>query len=190
MLSKKRLPNLLTFGRVLCIPVVVAGGLSGGVGEWIALTAFICACVTDGLDGYYARAWHSTTSLGRFLDPVADKLLVGATLLLLTAMGRIQGYHLWAAVIILCREILVSGLREFLAEIRVQLPVTQLAKWKTTIQMIGLACLLVHLPSPYQEGVSFVGYLGLWTGSLLSLMTGYHYVRSIASHFVSDRTGA
>lgn len=183
MTLKASVPNVLTIARVFCIPVVVAGGLMGGrFGEWLAFLAFVSACITDGLDGYYARAWKTVSAFGRFLDPVADKLLVGSTLLLLTSVGKITGYHVWAAVIILCREILVSGLREYLADIRVQLPVTQLAKWKTTLQMIALACLLIHRHTWGYPIWSMIGYFGLWTGSVLSLITGYHYVRTMSHH--------
>src|SRR5262245_45766433 len=131
------LPNVLTYLRILAVPAVVLclfliGGDAGGL--W-ALGLYIGACITDGLDGYLARVWHQQTVLGRMLDPIADKLLVGTTLLMLTYDNTIDGPHVAAAAIILCREILVSGLREFLAELNVRVHVTQLAKWKTTMQM-------------------------------------------------------
>src|SRR6202166_1880181 len=132
------LPNLLTYARIAAVPVVVAlmywqSILEGGLWlRWVALAVFIAAGVTDILDGYFARMWGQQSSLGRMLDPIADKLLVASCLLMLAAEETIRGWTLLAAVIILCREILVSGLREFLAELRVGVPVTRLAKWKTT----------------------------------------------------------
>ncbi|MFL5104763.1 MAG: CDP-diacylglycerol--glycerol-3-phosphate 3-phosphatidyltransferase, partial [Xanthobacteraceae bacterium] len=132
------LPNLLTYARIAAVPVVVAcmywsGILDGGLWpRWVALAVFIAAGITDILDGYFARSWGQQSALGRMLDPIADKLLVSATLLMLAADETIDGLNLVAAIIILCREILVSGLREFLAELQVPVPVTRLAKWKTS----------------------------------------------------------
>ena len=126
------LPNILTYGRILAVPVVTWCLLWGGDGaHWFALALFILAALTDFFDGYLARLWRIQSSLGRMLDPIADKLLVAATLLALVGDRTIYGVHIWAGVIILCREVLVSGLREYLAELRVSVPVTQLAKWKT-----------------------------------------------------------
>src|SRR5205809_4529100 len=126
------LPNILTYGRVLAVPVVVVLLFWPDLAwmRWTALCIFIIAGVTDFFDGYLARAWSQQSSLGRMLDPIADKLLVSAVILVLTASRTISGLTLWAAIVILCREILVSGLREYLAELRVPLPVTALAKWK------------------------------------------------------------
>src|SRR3989338_3460936 len=139
------LPNFLTFVRIALIPVVV--GLfyfDRPCSNWLAAAFFILACVTDYLDGYFARTLKQTTRFGVFLDPIADKLLVAATLLMLVGFNRIEGISLIPAVIILCREILVSGLREFLAEVHVSVPVTRLAKWKTGIQMVALSCLIIE----------------------------------------------
>src|SRR5674476_91844 len=133
------LPNLLTYGRIAAVPVVVGlmywQSIMGGALwlRWLALAIFIAAGISDILDGYFARMWGQHSSLGRMLDPIADKLLVASCLLMLAAEKSIHGWTLFAAVIILCREILVSGLREFLAELRVSIPVTQLAKWKTCL---------------------------------------------------------
>src|SRR6186713_298421 len=138
------LPNLLTYGRIAAVPAVVAcmywqALLGGGLWlRWVALAIFITAGLTDILDGYLARAWQQQSSLGRMLDPIADKLLVASCLLMLAAEETIRGWTLLAAVVILCREILVSGLREYLAELRVGVPVTRLAKWKTTGQMVAV----------------------------------------------------
>src|SRR6185503_17545445 len=134
------LPNLLTYTRIAAVPAVVAcmywsDILQGGLWlRWVALTLFIAAGITDFLDGYLARSWGQQSNFGRMLDPIADKLLVASCLLMLAANATIRGWSLWAAIVILCREILVSVLREYLAELRVCVPVTRLAKWKTTAQ--------------------------------------------------------
>src|SRR5436309_5894380 len=141
-------PNLLTYARIAAVPAVVAclywqDILQGGLWlRWVAVVIFISAGVTDVLDGYFARKWGEQSAFGRMLDPIADKLLVASCLLMLAADGTIKGWSLWAAIVILCREILVSGLREYLAELRVSVPVTQLAKWKTTVQLVAIGFLL------------------------------------------------
>src|SRR5260221_9971812 len=138
------LPNILTYARIAAIPVVVGcvfweSILDGPMWlRWVALAVFIAAGVTDYLDGYYARIWDQQSAFGRMLDPIADKLLVASCLLMLAADNSIHGWTLWAAIVILCREILVSGLREYLAGLRVSVPVTKLAKWKTTIQLVAI----------------------------------------------------
>ena len=124
------LPNLLTYGRMVAVPAV-AGCLFAPDDfrmRWLALAIFTVAGITDFFDGYLARAWNQQSSLGRMLDPIADKLLVAASLLMLVADGSVTSWSIWAAIVILCREILVSGLREFLAELRVSVPVTKVAK--------------------------------------------------------------
>src|SRR5437870_1701661 len=142
------LPNLLTYARIAAVPAVVAcmywqAILQGGLWlRWVALTIFIAAAITDILDGYFARIWAQQSTFGRMLDPIADKLLVASCLLMLAADETIKGWSLWAAIVILCREILVSGLREYLAELRVSVPVTWLAKWKTTLQLVAVGFLL------------------------------------------------
>ena len=175
------LPNVLTYARILAVPAVVACLYLGPDvnGRWWALAIYLGACFTDWLDGYLARAWHQQSTLGRMLDPIADKLLVGATLLMLTHDSTIDGVQVWAAVIILCREILVSGLREFLAELNVKVHVTQLAKWKTTLQMVALG-VLVAGPAGEQlvPGVTGVGLVLLWVAALLTLWTGFDYLKA------------
>src|ERR1700719_538197 len=142
------LPNILTFARIAAIPLVVGciywqAILDGPLWlRWVALAVFIAAAVTDFLDGYYARIWDQHSAFGRMLDPIADKLLVASCLLMLAADKSVHGWTLWAAIVILCREILVSGLREYLAALRVSVPVTKLAKWKTTIQLVAIGFLL------------------------------------------------
>jgi cardiolipin synthase len=141
------LPNILTYGRIAAVPFVVGclfwQNILGGELwlRWLALVVFITAGVSDFLDGYFARIWGQQSSLGRMLDPIADKLLVASCLLILGAEKTIHGWSLLAAIVILCREILVSGLREYLAELRVSVPVTRLAKWKTTLQLVAVGFL-------------------------------------------------
>ena len=182
-MKQTTLPNLLTFTRIALIPVVV--GLfyfDRPLSNWIAASFFIIACITDYLDGYFARTLEQTTRFGVFLDPVADKLLVAATLLMLVGFNRIQGISLIPAVIILCREILVSGLREFLAEVHVPVPVTRLAKWKTTIQMIALILLIIEDIPGFPIPIEGLGLIGLWIAALLTLITGFDYLRAGLKH--------
>src|ERR1700686_4422444 len=179
------LPNLLTYGRIAAVPVVVGllywqNIFDGALWlRWLALAIFIAAGLTDILDGYLARMWGQQSSLGRMLDPIADKLLVASCLLMLAADETIRGWTLLAAVIILCREILVSGLREFLAELRVGVPVTKLAKWKTLGQMVAIGFLIAGdagdkvLPAPTQIGITL-----LWLSALVTLYTGWDYMRA------------
>ncbi|MCH9764698.1 MAG: CDP-diacylglycerol--glycerol-3-phosphate 3-phosphatidyltransferase, partial [Alphaproteobacteria bacterium] len=180
-----RLPNVLTYARIVAVPALVAClfFLKGDTARWAALTIFTLACITDWLDGYLARAWKQQSELGRMLDPIADKLLVGATLMLLVYDQTISGISIWAAVIILCREILVSGLREFLAELNVKIHVTELAKWKTTVQMIALGVLLAGAAiDKLLPGTTTVGLAFLWLAALLTLWTGYDYLRAAVRH--------
>ena len=181
------LPNVLTYGRLVAVPIVAGCLLSTDDLQmrWIALAIFIVAGVTDFLDGYLARAWAQQSSLGRMLDPIADKLLVAATLLVLVSDRMISGWSLWAAIVILCREILVSGLREFLAELNVSVPVTKVAKYKTTLQLVALGFLIA---GPAGDAVvpmvSFVGLVLLWISALLTLYTGWDYMKAGIKHVV------
>ena len=183
------LPNLLTYARIVCVPLVVLcffleGSLrSPDYACWTSLVIFVIASITDYFDGYLARAWKQTSTIGRMLDPIADKLLVAAVLLLLAADGTIAGWTLWAAIVILCREILVSGLREYLAELKVSVPVTRLAKWKTTIQMVALGILLAGpAGDKLIPGVTAVGIACLWAAAIVTLYTGYDYFRAGLRH--------
>lgn len=187
------LPNLLTYGRCIAVPMVAgclfwADIMAGGHWlRWAALVIYVIAAITDFFDGYLARAWQQQSAIGRMLDPIADKLLVSTSLLMLASDGTIRGWSLWAAVVILCREILVSGLREFLAELRVSVPVTRLAKWKTATQLIAVGFLLagpaadVVLP-----GITLAGIVLLWISALLTLYTGWDYFRAGAHHLIED----
>lgn len=180
------LPNLLTYARIALVPVLVGTFfIPGDTANWIALFIFVAASVTDFVDGYLARAWQQQSRLGAMLDPIADKLLVAAALLLLAANETIAGISLFAAVIILSREILVSGLREFLASLQVSVPVTQLAKWKTALQMMAIAFLLAGPAGdkvlPY---TTEIGIVSLWVAALLTLYTGYDYFRAGIGHVI------
>ncbi|MES1155517.1 MAG: CDP-diacylglycerol--glycerol-3-phosphate 3-phosphatidyltransferase [Pseudorhodoplanes sp.] len=203
------LPNLLTYARIAAIPVVVAcmywqAIMQGGLWlRWVALAIFIAAAITDFFDGYLARTWDQQSKLGRMLDPIADKLLVASCLLMLAADETIKGWSLFAAIIILCREILVSGLREYLAELRVSVPVTQLAKWKTTMQLVAIGFLLCGeagdtvlskavLAWRWKSGEDFIplansfGLVLLWISALLTLYTGWDYFRAGMRHLIDD----
>jgi cardiolipin synthase (CMP-forming) len=175
------IPNLLTLSRIVVIPVIVVlFYLKGDGARWLALTLFILAGVTDYLDGYFARRWAQISPLGRFLDPIADKLLVAAVILILVAKDQITGWVVLPALIILCREVLVSGLREFLALANVSVPVSQLAKWKTLLQMVALGFLLIgNTADPW---VTSVGEVGLWIAAALTIITGYDYLHVGLKH--------
>ena len=189
------LPNLLTYARIIAVPLIVLcffleGRLqSSDFARWSALGLFIAASVTDYFDGYLARTWQQTSNIGRMLDPIADKLLVASCLLLLAADTdrTIAGWTLWAAIIILCREILVSGLREYLAALKVSVPVTQLAKWKTAIQMVAIGFLLAGPAGdkilPY---ITQTGIVLLWISAIVTLYTGYDYFRAGLKHIVEE----
>ena len=185
------LPNILTYGRIAAVPAVVAVlyFMEGDTAHWIALVLFCAACITDWLDGYLARAWEQQSTLGRMLDPIADKLLVGAVLMMLVYDRTISGPAIFAAVIILSREILVSGLREFLAELNVKILVSRLAKWKTAFQMIALGALLAG-PAAERElqisGITSIGIALLWLAALLTLWTGYDYIKAGVSRAIED----
>jgi CDP-diacylglycerol--glycerol-3-phosphate 3-phosphatidyltransferase len=175
------LPNVLTYLRILAVPAIVLClmAIDGTAARWWALAVYVVACLTDWLDGFLARVWQQQSALGRMLDPIADKLLVGTTLLMLTSDNTISGVHMVAAVIILCREILVSGLREFLAELNMRVHVTQLAKWKTTVQMIALGVLLAGpAGDKIVPGITSTGLAMLWVAALLTLWTGYDYLKA------------
>jgi len=181
-------PNLLTYGRIAAVPVVAWLLHTEGLWDrWIALALFIGAAVTDFFDGWLARRWRQQSQLGRMLDPIADKLLVAVALLMLAAERTISGVSLTPAIIILCREILVSGLREFLAELQVSVPVTRLAKWKTTLQLVAIGFLIAG-PAGDRiiPGTTLVGLALLWIAALLTLYTGYDYFRAGLRHVIDE----
>lgn len=179
------LPNLLTYARIAAVPALVAClyFLDGDIARWSALALFVAAGLTDWLDGYLARIWQQQSTLGRMLDPIADKLLVGATLIMLVRDGTLGGIAVWAAIVILCREILVSGLREFLAELNVKIHVTRLAKWKTAMQMVALGVLLTgSAGEKVVPGITTIGLVLFWLAAILTLWTGYDYLRAGVIH--------
>ena len=188
------LPNILTYGRIVAVPIVVGcmfyQNILGGPLwlRWVALAVFIVAGISDFLDGYFARIWGQQSSLGRMLDPIADKLLVSSCLLMLAAESTIYGWALCAAVIILCREILVSGLREYLAELRVSVPVTAFAKWKTTLQLVAVGFLIAGEAGDEMifPGITRIGIVLLWLSALLTLYTGWDYLQAGLRHLTKE----
>jgi cardiolipin synthase len=177
------IPNLLTLSRIALIPIIMAAFYTDNhLGRWVATLAFLSACFTDFLDGYVARLWSQTTRFGQFLDPIADKLLVASTLMMLVGFDRIRPVSFLPAIIILCREILVSGLREFLSDLHVKMPVTTLAKWKTAVQMTSISFLLIGDISPFGNAVNLIGEALLWVAAVLTLITGYAYLKSSLRH--------
>ncbi|MBY0354437.1 MAG: CDP-diacylglycerol--glycerol-3-phosphate 3-phosphatidyltransferase [Rickettsiales bacterium] len=184
MSFKQRLPNLLTNSRIVVIPLLLAGFyLPAPERYWVPAAIFLYACVTDFFDGYLARVWQASTTFGRVLDPIADKLLVVVALFMLAQDGRAD---ILPAVAILCREILVSGLREFLIELRVSMPVTHLAKYKTSLQMVALFLLLIGPGLPEWSYASQVGRGLLWLAAVLTLVTGYVYLQTGLRHMEKD----
>jgi len=181
-------PNALTLSRIGAIPVLVGlAALQRPGGDVAACAVFAVAGVTDWLDGRLARRHQLQSELGRMLDPIADKLLVGATLMTLAGLGRLQSFGLYPAIVILCREILVSGLREYLAGLSVGLPVTRLAKWKTGLQMAALGTLLAGDSGAAALGLAWlpVGAIGvamLWVAAVLTLITGWDYLTAGLRH--------
>ncbi|MFQ5985292.1 MAG: CDP-diacylglycerol--glycerol-3-phosphate 3-phosphatidyltransferase [Alphaproteobacteria bacterium] len=181
------LPNLLSLSRIGVVPVVVALFYwDSPVAGWVACGLFSVACITDFFDGYVARSRRQATNLGRILDPIADKLLVGAAIIMLVAFDKAP---VLPALVILCRELFVSGLREFLAKLRVGVPVSRLAKWKTTVQMVAIAFLLVGDSGPvFVEPYLTAWWVGgalLWLAAGLSLVTGYDYLRAGLKHLMA-----
>jgi len=185
MLTK--LPNILTLSRILVVPALVAAFyLDRPLSNWVTAALFTAAGLTDYLDGYLARTWDQVTRLGRFLDPVADKVMVAAAIFMMAAYGPITGWLVLPALVILCREILVSGLREFLAGINVGMPVSRLAKWKTVLQMVALGMLLWgEAGAPFIPTIE-IGTWSLWIAALLTLVTGYDYLRAGLKHMTGS----
>ena len=169
------LPNLLTLSRIFTVPILVALLWYPGweLGYGLGFGLYCLMGITDYFDGYLARAQGTVSKLGVFLDPIADKIMVAAV---------ITGLHLIPALIILLREIAVSGLREFLAELRVSVPVSQLAKWKTTLQLVALGALILAGALPAQYWIKEVGLLSLWAAAVLTVITGWDYLRVGMKH--------
>ncbi|MDB9811061.1 CDP-diacylglycerol--glycerol-3-phosphate 3-phosphatidyltransferase [Candidatus Pelagibacter sp.] len=188
----KKIPNILTIGRIIIVPFfVLAFYLPGFYGDLTACVLFVIASFTDFLDGMLARMMGEESKLGELLDPIADKIIVATALILLVMSGTIRHYEVIAAIIILTREILISGLREFLAKGQVQLPVTNLAKLKTVIQMIAIALLLTgetgnKILNFQDYNAKTIGIILLWLSAFLTLYTGYVYLRKGIDHAISE----
>lgn len=178
------LPNILTLSRIFAVPLLVWLLWFPGwkLGYLLATGLYALMAITDYFDGYLARTQGTVSKLGIFLDPIADKIMVASVILILCATRDIQGYHVIAALIILLREIAVSGLREFLAGLQVSVPVSQLAKWKTTLQLIALGALILAGGFPEQEWIKTTGLGALWAAALITLITGWDYLRVGLKH--------
>ncbi|MDA8569435.1 CDP-diacylglycerol--glycerol-3-phosphate 3-phosphatidyltransferase [Candidatus Pelagibacter sp.] len=188
----KKIPNILTIGRIILVPFfVVAFYLPGFYGDLTAFALFVIASFTDFLDGMLARMLGEESKLGELLDPIADKIIVATALILLVMDGTIRHYEVIAAIIILTREILISGLREFLAKGQVKLPVSNLAKLKTFLQMIAIALLLTgetgnKILNFQDYNAQTIGIILLWLSAFLTLYTGYEYLRKGIDHAISE----
>lgn len=171
------LPNILTFARIVMVPLMVAAFyLPGAWSYWTPFALFVLAGLTDFLDGHLARRLAVTSDLGRLMDPIADKLLVAAALVMIVAAERVPGHGVWAAILILSREFVISGLREFLSMRGIAVPVSQLAKWKTAAQMVAIAVLLAGDGAGLGAGVKLTGTVLLWAAAGLSVLTAIDYL--------------
>ena len=178
------LANALTISRILIIPIIlILIYMKGPLSGWIAFTLFCLAGVTDYFDGYIARIRKEITNLGTFLDPIADKLLISSVILILTSKETISDYEIIPALIILVREITVSGLREFLATIKVSFPVSKIAKFKTALQLVALGILILSESGITAIPILMLGKIALWAAGILTLYTGYDYLKSGLKHF-------
>ena len=188
----KKIPNILTIGRIIIVPFfVLAFYLPGFYGDLTACVLFVVASFTDFLDGMLARMMEEESKLGELLDPIADKIIVATALILLVMSGTIKHYEVIAAIIILTREILISGLREFLARGQIKLPVTNLAKLKTFLQMVAIALLLTgetgnKILNFQDYNAQTIGIILLWLSAFLTLYTGYEYLRKGIDHAMSE----
>jgi CDP-diacylglycerol--glycerol-3-phosphate 3-phosphatidyltransferase len=177
------LPNILTILRIVLVPVFVITFVFGETGRLVAFAIFCLAGVSDVLDGLAARKLKASSAFGRMLDPIADKILVAVALMMLVANDMLDGYKLVPALVILSREILVSGLREFLATADVSVPVTRIAKMKTTIQMVAIgAMILGPMADKIVPGALALAYVLLWIAAMLTVYTGYVYLRAGLAH--------
>ncbi|KKB80145.1 CDP-diacylglycerol--glycerol-3-phosphate 3-phosphatidyltransferase [Devosia soli] len=169
-------PNVITIARIASIIPIVGLVMSGdSTMRIVAVLIYVVAAASDWVDGYLARAWNQYSDLGRMLDPIADKLLVGILITALAWSGSFSGWDMVPVVAILFREFFISGLREFLGSTAVVLPVSKLAKWKTTIQLVALAVVLVE---PLISGIGLVSDLILWVAGAITLWTGWNYLRA------------
>ena len=185
---KLKIPNILTIGRIILVPIfILTYYLPGAMGDWIPFILFVLASFTDFLDGLLARLYKEESKLGELLDPIADKIIISSALILLVMDNTIEGYEVVAAIIIMIREILISGLREFLAKVQVTMPVTRLAKFKTFIQMFAIAILLTgesgnKILNLGDYNANSIGIVLLWLAAFLTIYTGYDYVKKRIHH--------
>ena len=184
------LPNLLTLGRIALIPlIIILLYIPASWAAWTALFFYVIACATDYVDGYLARRMNEVSDIGKFLDPIADKIMVGSLLIALAAMDRLAGIWVIAAIVILVREFLVSGLREYLGPKNVKLPVSNMAKWKTTLQMIALGFLIM---GPFGNSVLphtlLIWQIGLTIAAILTVVTGWGYLKAGFFHMRKPET--
>ncbi|MDC0043566.1 CDP-diacylglycerol--glycerol-3-phosphate 3-phosphatidyltransferase [Candidatus Pelagibacter sp.] len=188
----KKIPNILTIGRIIIVPFfVIAFYLPGFYGDLTAFALFIVASFTDFLDGMLARMFKEESKLGELLDPIADKIIVATALILLVMNETIRDYEVIAAIIILTREIIISGLREFLAKGKVNLPVSNLAKLKTFLQMVAISLLLTgetgnKILNFQDYNAQTIGIILLWLSAFLTLYTGYEYLKKGIDHAISE----
>jgi len=187
---KLKIPNVLTIGRIILVPIFIfAFYLPGSLGDWIPFFIFALASFTDFLDGLLARLYKEESKLGELLDPIADKIIIASALILLVMNNTINNYEVIAAIIILTREILISGMREFLAKVQVSMPVNSLAKFKTFLQMFSIAILLTgesgnKLINFGEYNAHTIGIILLWIAAFLTIYTGYDYVRKKIHHAI------
>ena len=188
-----KIPNILTIGRIIIVPIfVLSFFIPGIVGDLVPFFLFVLASFTDYLDGFLARLYKEESKLGELLDPIADKILVAAALVLLVMNGIIKNYEVIAAIVILAREILISGLREFLAKSKGEsVPVSSLSKFKTFIQMLSIAMLLTgetgnKIINFQDYNAQTIGIVLLWIAAFLTLYTGYDYLRKGIDSAISD----
>ena len=187
-----KIPNILTIGRIIIVPIfVLTFFIPGFFGDLIPFFLFVLASFTDYLDGLLARLFKEESKLGELLDPIADKIIVATALILLVMSGTIKHYEVIATIIILTREILISGLREFLARGQIKLPVTNLAKLKTFLQMVAIALLLTgetgnKILNFQDYNAQTIGIILLWLSAFLTLYTGYEYLRKGIDHAISE----
>ena len=187
---KIKIPNILTIGRIILVPIfVITFYIPGFLGDLIPFFIFVLASFTDFLDGLLARLYKEESKLGELLDPIADKIIVSSALVLLVMNDTINNYEVIAAIIILTREILISGLREFLAKVQVSMPVNNLAKFKTFLQMFAIAALLTgesgnKLIQFGDYNIHTIGIILLWIAAFLTIYTGYDYIRKKIHHAI------
>jgi len=173
------IPNLLTLLRILVIPgIVFSLYRQSFLGDWLAFSFYVVACITDFFDGYLARAMRQTSMIGRFLDPIADKLLVSTVLITCVGLERLVVWNLIPVILIVCREIFISGLREFLADYQIRMPVSKLGKLKTTAQMLALGFLMTYPSTPSAWMMYEVGVALLWISTIVTIWSGVTYMKS------------